>query len=67
MLGSLPWDPPSAAVFSAGAHPGRRFARGPLLRGLQEVAEAVTARIARQSAELGDQDADLARLKEATG
>ena len=57
MLGSLPWDPAAAAVFSAGAHPGRRFTRGPLMRGLRDVQEAISARIARQGADLGEEEA----------
>lgn len=46
VLGSLPWDPRAAAVFSDGEQPQRRrFASGALMRGLTAMQEAVVARL----------------------
>jgi hypothetical protein len=46
MLGEVAWDPPSAAVFSAGAQPSRRrFGQAALPRSLAGLQDALLARL----------------------
>lgn len=56
VLGSLAWDPAGAAVFSAGASPGRRFRGGALMRSVAGLQEAIAARVAGQAEVLGADD-----------
>ena len=41
LMGTLPYDPASAAVFSQGAAAGRRFPRSPLVRSARALASAL--------------------------
>lgn len=52
VVGSVPWDPPGAAVFSDGAQPRRRRRSGPLVRGLVQLQEAIAARVAERGLEM---------------
>ncbi len=52
VLGELPWDTRTAAVFSDGADPGRHMDRSPLMRALPGVVRAV-GQLARQRRALG--------------
>lgn len=52
VLGSLPNDPESAAVFSRGAQPPKRFETGPLRRGLNATVAAIHSTITRRRSEL---------------
>lgn len=46
VAGTLPYDPPSAAVWSDGAHPGRAFPRSPLQHAARDLARALAKRAA---------------------
>jgi hypothetical protein len=50
VLAGLAWDPRSAAVFSHGTPPGRRFAGSPLVRSLQATHAALEAAVAVEDA-----------------
>jgi hypothetical protein len=52
VIASLPDDPTSAAVFSRGAPPSRKFETGPLSRGLHAAIAAIHSRISRRRIEL---------------
>ena len=52
VVASLPEDPESAAVFSRGAQPPKRFDTGPLARGLQAAIASIHASVSRHRGEL---------------
>lgn len=51
VIGSFPYDATSAAVFSAGASPGRRFPRSPLTRAARALAAALVHGVPDQAHE----------------
>lgn len=52
VVASLPDDPESAAVFSRGAPPPKRFETGPLARGLQAAIASIHSAVSRYRSEL---------------
>lgn len=50
---SLAWDPESAAVYSAGATPGRKFQNGPLTASLRAAVHGLGSTMAAARADLG--------------
>lgn len=52
VIASLPDDPTSAAVFSRGTPPSRKFENGPLSRGLRAAIAAIHSTISRRRIEL---------------
>lgn len=49
LAGTLPWDPAAAGVYSTGERPDRRFARGRLNAGLDELASTLRQRVAERA------------------
>ena len=54
VIAELPWDPPSAEVFSEGATPPRKFEQAALPKALRGTVSALQATIADARAVLGD-------------
>jgi len=52
VVAALPEDPESAAVFSRGAQPPKRFETGPLARGLQAAIASIHSAVSRSRSEL---------------
>lgn len=52
VVATLPEDPESAAVFSRGAQPPKRFETGPLARGLQAAIASIHSSVSRHRGEL---------------
>ncbi len=52
VVATLPNDPASAAVFSRGAQPGKRFETSPLARGLQAAVAAIHSTVSQSRREL---------------
>ncbi|MEZ5112725.1 MAG: hypothetical protein R2693_04405 [Nocardioidaceae bacterium] len=52
VLGALPDDPESAAVFSRGAQPPKKFETGPLARALNAAIAAIHSTITQRRNEL---------------
>ena len=52
VLGALPHDPESAAVFSRGAQPPKKFQTGPLARALNAAIAAIHSTITQRRNEL---------------
>jgi len=54
VVAALPYDPESAAVFSRGAPPPKRFEAGPLARGLKAATASIHSTVSRRRGELLD-------------
>lgn len=52
VVATLPDDPESAAVFSRGAQPAKRFETGPLARGLQAAIASIHSSVSRRRGDL---------------